>query len=51
MLNDPDIKKIWEQAGAAAGGQSPKPKFGTFIAAEIAKWGKVIGDSNIKIDN
>ncbi len=50
VLNDPDIKKIWDQAGAAPGGQSPK-EFGAFIASEIAKWGKVIKDSNIKIDN
>ncbi|MBL8512558.1 MAG: tripartite tricarboxylate transporter substrate binding protein [Betaproteobacteria bacterium] len=50
VLADPEIKKIWESAGATAGGQSPK-EFGTFITAEIAKWGKVIKDSNIKIDN
>ncbi len=50
VLNDPDIKKIWDQAGATAGGQSPK-EFAGFISSEIAKWGKVVKDSNIKIDN
>lgn len=50
VLGDADIKKIWEQAGAIAGGQSPK-EFAAFISSEIAKWGKVVRDANIKIDN
>jgi tripartite-type tricarboxylate transporter receptor subunit TctC len=50
VLADADIKKIWDQAGATAGGQSPK-EFAAFISSEIAKWGKVVKDSNIKIDN
>jgi tripartite-type tricarboxylate transporter receptor subunit TctC len=50
VLNDNDIKKIWGDAGAVAGGQSPK-EFGAFINSEIAKWGKVLKDANIKIDN
>ena len=50
VLADADIKKIWDQAGATAGGQSPK-EFAGFISSEIAKWGKVVKDSNIKIDN
>ncbi|HEX4858384.1 MAG TPA: tripartite tricarboxylate transporter substrate binding protein [Usitatibacteraceae bacterium] len=49
-LNDPDIKAAWAAAGATAGGQSPK-EFGAFISSEIAKWGKVVKDANIKIDN
>lgn len=49
-LNDPDIKKIWESQGATIGGQPPK-EFAAFISSEIAKWGKVVKDSNIKIDN
>jgi tripartite-type tricarboxylate transporter receptor subunit TctC len=49
VLGDADIKKIWEQAGAVAGGQSPK-EFATFINSEIAKWGKVVKDAGIKID-
>lgn len=50
VLADPDIKKIWDQAGATPGGQSPK-EFAGFISSEIAKWGKVVKDANIKIDN
>ena len=47
VLNDPDIKKIWESQGATVGGMPPKA-FGAFIGSEIAKWGKVFKDSNIK---
>ncbi len=50
VLGDADIKKAWEAAGAMAGGQSPK-EFATFINTEIAKWGKVVKDANIKIDS
>ena len=50
VLNDPDIKKIWETQGATTGGQTPK-EFAAFISSEVAKWGKVVKDSNIKIDN
>lgn len=50
VLADPEIKKIWDLAGASPGGQSPK-EFAAFIAAETAKWGKVVKDANIKIDN
>jgi tripartite-type tricarboxylate transporter receptor subunit TctC len=50
VLADPEIKKIWDLAGATAGGQPPK-EFGAFIASETAKWGKVVKDSNIRIDN
>lgn len=49
-MNDPDIKKIWEAQSAIAGGQSPK-EFEAFINNEITKWGKVIKDAGIKIDN
>ena len=49
-LKDADIRKIWETQGATAGGMPPK-EFAVFIGSEIAKWGKVIKDANIKIDN
>jgi tripartite-type tricarboxylate transporter receptor subunit TctC len=49
-LNDPDIRKIWETQGATIGGQSAKD-FGIFVSSEVAKWAKVVKDSNIKIDN
>jgi tripartite-type tricarboxylate transporter receptor subunit TctC len=49
-LNDPETQKTWAMQGATIGAQSPK-EFGAFISSEIAKWGKVVKDSNIKIDN
>jgi tripartite-type tricarboxylate transporter receptor subunit TctC len=49
-LADPDLKRIWDSQSATAGGQSPK-EFQSFIHSEIGKWGKVIKDANIKIDN
>lgn len=49
-MADPDLKKIWDAQSATVGGQSPK-EFQVFIHNEIAKWGKVIKDANIKIDN
>ena len=49
-LNDPDIRKIWESQGATVGGLPPK-EFATLISSEIAKWARVVKDSNIKIDN
>ncbi len=49
-LRDPEILKIWALQGATVGAQSPK-EFATFISSEIANWGKVVKDANIKIDN
>ena len=49
-LQDPDIRKVWEQQGAVAGGQSPA-EFGRFVREEVTRWGKVVKDANIKIDN
>lgn len=46
----PDIKNIWEQQGAVAGGQSPR-EFGRFVRQEVQRWAKVVKDANIKIDN
>ena len=49
-LNDPETQKLWAMQGATVGAQSPK-EFSAFISSEITKWGKVVKDSNIKIDN
>jgi tripartite-type tricarboxylate transporter receptor subunit TctC len=49
-LNQPDVKAIWEQQGAVAGGQPPA-EFGRFVHSEVVRWGKVVKDANIKIDN
>jgi tripartite-type tricarboxylate transporter receptor subunit TctC len=47
-LASPEIKTIWARNG------SPIPNiyrgdFEKFIAAEIAKWGKVVRDANVKL--
>jgi tripartite-type tricarboxylate transporter receptor subunit TctC len=49
-LQLPDIKVIWEQQGAVAGGQPPA-EFGRFVHSEVQRWAKVVKDANIKIDN
>ena len=46
----PDMKKIWEEQGAVAGGQPPA-EFGRFVHSEVQRWGKVVKDANIRIDN
>ncbi len=45
----PDMKDIWASQGATSGGMPPAD-FDRFVKAEIAKWGKVVKDSGIKID-
>jgi tripartite-type tricarboxylate transporter receptor subunit TctC len=45
-----DVKKVWEQQGAVAGGQPPA-EFGRFVHSEVQRWGKVVKDAGIKIDN
>jgi tripartite-type tricarboxylate transporter receptor subunit TctC len=49
-LAQPDMKKIWEEQGAIAGGQPPA-EFGRFVHSEVIRWSKVVKDANIKIDN
>ena len=50
ILQMPDIKAIWESQGATAGGQPPA-EFGRFVHSEVQRWGKVVKDAGIKIDN
>jgi tripartite-type tricarboxylate transporter receptor subunit TctC len=50
ILQQPDIKTLWESQGATAGGQPPA-EFGKFQRSEIERWGKVVRDAKIKIDN
>ena len=50
ILAMPDIKKIWDDQGAVAGGQPPA-EFGRFVHSEVGRWGKVVKDAGIKIDN
>ena len=45
----PAIKKVWEEQGASAGGNTPA-EFGAFIKTEIVKWGEVAKASGARID-
>src|SRR5262245_28064623 len=40
-LNHPDLKKIWAEQGAEAGGMPPQ-EMAKLVHAEIAKWSKVV---------
>jgi tripartite-type tricarboxylate transporter receptor subunit TctC len=48
-LSDPGVKKRLLEAGAEAAPGTPE-QFGAFLKGEIAKWGKVVKDANIKAD-
>lgn len=48
-INHPDLKRIWAEQGADAGGMAPE-EFAKLVHAEIAKWAKVVKDSGAKID-
>jgi tripartite-type tricarboxylate transporter receptor subunit TctC len=45
----PEMKKLWDAAGASPGGQPPA-EFEKFVNSEIASWGKVVKSSGAKID-
>ena len=46
----PDIKTIWEQQGAVAGGEPPA-QFQRFVRSEVDRWGKVVREAKVQIDN
>jgi tripartite-type tricarboxylate transporter receptor subunit TctC len=48
-LQSPEIKLVWDGQGAALGG-IPPAEFAALVKQEIARWGKVVKDANIKID-
>ena len=50
ILKMPDIKALWDSQGATAPAPSPA-EFARFQRAEIERWGKVVRDAKIKIDN
>jgi tripartite-type tricarboxylate transporter receptor subunit TctC len=49
VLEMPDVKEKFSTQGFTAEWMAP-PAFGEFVKAEIAKWGKVVKDSNAKVD-
>jgi len=50
ILQMPDIKALWDTQGATPGGQPPA-EFGRFVHTEVERWGKVVRDAKIRIDN
>jgi tripartite-type tricarboxylate transporter receptor subunit TctC len=50
ILAQPDIKALWDSQGATAPAMPPA-EFARFQRAEIERWGKVVRDAKIKIDN
>jgi tripartite-type tricarboxylate transporter receptor subunit TctC len=48
ILSRPDIKQAWEKQGATPMVMT-QPQFAAFMAAEIAKWAKVIKDNHIAL--
>jgi tripartite-type tricarboxylate transporter receptor subunit TctC len=49
-INHPDLKKIWAEQGADAGGMPPA-EMEKLVKSEIAKWAKVVKDAGAKVDN
>lgn len=49
-INTPELKKIWAEQGAEAGGMPPE-EMERFVKSEIAKWAKVVKDSGAKVEN
>lgn len=47
-LNDPKLKKIWQEQSAQTGGES-RADFAKRIRSEIEKWEKVTKDADIKV--
>jgi tripartite-type tricarboxylate transporter receptor subunit TctC len=48
-LASPELKSIWAQQGAAAGGE-PTEQFARYIRSEIEKWGNVVRENKIVIE-
>ena len=49
-MEQPDLKRIWAEQGADAGGMPPA-EMEKLVKAEIAKWAKVVKDAGAKVDN
>jgi tripartite-type tricarboxylate transporter receptor subunit TctC len=49
-INTPELKKIWAEQGAEAGGMSQED-MAKLVRSEITKWAKVVKDAGAKIDN
>jgi tripartite-type tricarboxylate transporter receptor subunit TctC len=48
-LNSSELKEVWKNLGAEAGGQTSE-EMAKFIQSEIGKWAKVVKESGAKLD-
>ena len=49
-IDHPDLRKIWADQGATAGGMPPE-EMEKMVRSEIVKWAKVVKDAGAKVDN
>lgn len=49
VLQQPDVRERLQALGIGIAGGAPE-QFGSFIASESAKWGKIVRDSGAKVD-
>jgi tripartite-type tricarboxylate transporter receptor subunit TctC len=50
VLQLPEIKKAWELQGATPGAEPPA-QMTRLVRTEVERWGKVVKDANVKLDN
>lgn len=48
VLQVPDIRKIWADQGAEVGGGTPE-RLAAHVQSELAKWGRVVREANIRL--
>ena len=48
-LASPQVQEVWAGQGAVPGPMTPN-EMAAFLSAEIARWGKVAADADIKIE-
>ena len=46
----PDMKNVWQMQAAVAGGDTPA-EMRKLVRAEVERWGKVVRDAKVKLDN
>jgi tripartite-type tricarboxylate transporter receptor subunit TctC len=49
VINAPDVKDNWVKQGAVPMAMAPE-EFGKFVREDIAKWGKLVKDTGMKVD-
>ena len=49
VINAPDVKENWAKQGAVPIAMTPE-EFGKFLRQDIAKWGKLVKETGIKVD-